>query len=467
MALYRANFIEALGLFVPDPTANVQRGEMGFAVDVGRVDPESGQSHVVYSWNRNIHRKDLATQKPGKTLPQRRGPDASDWALKTSTQPFYTKAYKDGLEYVKAEDDYRSHQKYLDSITPSRSRRPDQANLSGTVESTSGLPVPDRTGHVFHYPAETTASTGMMFEAPQTSQTARVPSTESIGVGTPRTPVILTGETEVMVSTGVNGEGNLTAPRIVHGTGVVLPPPIQTPRMDAMNDVRMPGEFPYALPDNRTSPLMPAEPSFTRYPSPPEQSPPVLMETDRVDRRGVDQIIHAIEVAARIPVVELPAQTPFVVFRAGNPPPPGVLGKRHARPRELWDPNPTEFKKRRLPSDALGKRRADPRDINPRSPKTRRIEEDVEDITLHPYVPRGRRIDVQVDADNEDLRADPAPEIPGVRPLAALRGRQPLGDYAIARDTPLHIEDPLADPTVRLRKRQPKVTRPNKKQRTA
>ncbi|TPX53320.1 hypothetical protein PhCBS80983_g06314 [Powellomyces hirtus] len=146
----------------------------------------------------------------------------------------FTKAYKDGLEYIKAKKDYHAKERYLDSVTPSRRGNP---ITTGTSTSTSGLPVPDTQGNVLHYDAQTTARTGLMFEAP--SDLPEVPmDVDKINVTSKRNnPVILTKGRSIVIDP-TTGTGNVS-----YGSSSVLKAPVVENPM-TYSDPVMPGMFP-------------------------------------------------------------------------------------------------------------------------------------------------------------------------------------------------------------------------------
>ncbi|KAI9097106.1 hypothetical protein DFS34DRAFT_622533 [Phlyctochytrium arcticum] len=211
--LYRANYLEFQGLNQSKGIPNLQRHQIGRAVDYNRLD-EYGQPDVVYSWNRNIHAKDLAT-KNNYVEPVHEQQISSADILRLSAKKHYTQAYKDGLEYIKAEKDYRAKERYLDSITPSK--RIKTADI-GTSTSMSGLPIPDTEGRVYHYDAATTAATGMMFEAP--ADLPEIPDMQTNRSGTKVHPVILTREKQIVVDPATG------AANIHTGSSSVLKPPV-------------------------------------------------------------------------------------------------------------------------------------------------------------------------------------------------------------------------------------------------
>ncbi|KAI8824294.1 uncharacterized protein EV422DRAFT_564992 [Fimicolochytrium jonesii] len=151
-AIYRANPLEAQGYNRPKPITNLQRHQIGQALDYGHLDA-------------------------------------------FGVPMLQSKAYKDAQEFLKAEKDYRERERFLDRITPSR--RAGTAISVGTSTSTSGLPIPDQTGYVYNYPAEVTAQTGLQFQAPSGGK--EVPE-EKLNLNTKNVnPVIQTREMEIRV----------------------------------------------------------------------------------------------------------------------------------------------------------------------------------------------------------------------------------------------------------------------------
>ncbi|KAI8906170.1 hypothetical protein DFJ77DRAFT_514465 [Powellomyces hirtus] len=232
MAFYRANYLEFQGINQSKGVPNVQRHQIGQALDYNDLD-EYGRPNVTYSWNRNIHDKDMATKK-NYVAPVREKQVSSAEVMRMSAGEHHTKAYKDGQEYVKAERDFRAKERYLDSITPSR--RNHTVSI-GTSTSTSGLPIPDTKGNVFHYNAATTAATGMMFEAPH--DLPEVPqSADQLNANSTRiNPVILTREKAISID-NATGAGTIT-----WGSSSVLKPPVVSNPFEYQDPV-MPGAFP-------------------------------------------------------------------------------------------------------------------------------------------------------------------------------------------------------------------------------
>ncbi|KAI8823196.1 uncharacterized protein EV422DRAFT_505209 [Fimicolochytrium jonesii] len=190
-AIYRANYQEAQGVNRPKSIAYLRRQQIGQALDYGHLDAY-GRPNVKYAWNRNIHQRDLAT-KQNYVDPKHETVISSVEELKLNAAKLQTRAYKDAMEFLKAEKGFRERELFLDRITPSR--RPGTAVSVGTSTSTSGLPIPDQTGYVYNYPAEVTAQTGLQFQAPAGGK--EVPE-EKLNLNTKNmNPMIQTRETEI------------------------------------------------------------------------------------------------------------------------------------------------------------------------------------------------------------------------------------------------------------------------------
>ncbi|KAI9101985.1 hypothetical protein DFS34DRAFT_684064 [Phlyctochytrium arcticum] len=374
-APYRANALER-DLNLPQGTPNLQRRQTGFAHDYGHLDIY-GRPDTVYSWNRNIHRKDLATRKPRGSYAEvtrlPRQPSISKGRLDIIRAPTYSKAYKDGLEYIKAEEDYRERQRYLDKITPTRSNG---LLTVGTNLSTSGLPIPNADGYVFHYPAEVTSQTGLMFEAPSHNEPPIINYTNDLV--RPRNPVILTKETHLTV------DAETGAPRLSEATGSASAPPIVVPERQP---IPMPKIFTGTVTVPNDSPKEELEPPNPILPGsfPLVRSEPVQPPVTITDNTEVKSVIQEQEKAALDIVLAnapQPATSPFIFMgKARIEQTPSVLGKRKKQKQE----EDTPAKKRRIAPPSKGKRKADDQLERPII-KTRRIEENVEDVKLTPYV---------------------------------------------------------------------------------
>ncbi|TPX56702.1 hypothetical protein SpCBS45565_g08370 [Spizellomyces sp. 'palustris'] len=291
MAYYRANYLSDTYAISP-PIPNLQKKQVGVALDYSKID-DLGRPKVVYSWNRNIHNKDLAT-RTNYIEPKYEPRLSSSDVLKISAAQQTTKAYKDGLEYVKAEEDYRKKQKYLDSITPLCQGN---ALTIGTQASTSGLPIPDQSGVVFNYPASVTSQTGLVFQAPPNGN--EIPVQPRNVNSTPVEPVILTRETEIRRNVFGND-------RVNHSTGVAVP-------LDAMMMAdsyipEIPGGFPGSTVEVQVESPQNDASVETLPPTAPIPHDTVIMN-DRRDPSGVADILERNSVNDQF--VSVPARTPF------------------------------------------------------------------------------------------------------------------------------------------------------------
>ena len=301
MALYRANYLSDAGINRSPPIPNLQKKQVGVALDYSHID-EFGRPRTVYSWNRNIHDKDFATD--GKYATPQYEPRVSGGdLLKLSAAQQQTKAYKDALEFIKAEQDYRAKERYLDRVTPSRRGNP---VTTGTGTSTSGLPIPDQSGIVYNYPAEVRATTGMVFQAPAGG---KEPIDEPSNANS-KSPdkVILTKETEIRQDplTGLS--------HINVATGSVVPLDSQIPSND---DIPMPGTFP-SKPPSETVSSPSSDNAEIKISSPPLESPiPQVVANSKDDPNGVADIIESNFIST--PAVSIPAHGPFR-FKGRDPP---------------------------------------------------------------------------------------------------------------------------------------------------
>ncbi|KAJ3159854.1 hypothetical protein HDU88_008422 [Geranomyces variabilis] len=197
-AIYRADPLNYQGLARQPPIANLQHAQTGYALDLNKRD-EANLPKVVYAWNRQTHlQNDVATQKPpnGTTkLLQRLNAmnQPSKEILRITPPTVKTKAYKDALEFLAAEKAYRQNEAYLDRITPSRGHF--SAIMTGSPAAATG-PVPDKSGHVYNYPASVTSSTGMVFSAPPNSGT-QPKAVFRAGKATRQIPVIFRRDTQI------------------------------------------------------------------------------------------------------------------------------------------------------------------------------------------------------------------------------------------------------------------------------
>ncbi|KAI8903430.1 hypothetical protein DFJ77DRAFT_444267 [Powellomyces hirtus] len=515
MAFYRANYLEFQGINQSKGVPNVQRHQIGQALDYNDLD-EYGRPNVTYSWNRNIHDKDMATKK-NYTAPVREKQVSSAEVMRMSAGEHHTKAYKDGQEYVKAERDFRAKERYLDSITPSR--RNHTVSI-GTSTSTSGLPVPDTKGNVFHYNAATTAATGMMFEAPH--DLPEVPqSADQLNANSTRiNPVILTREKAISID-NATGAGTIT-----WGSSSVLKPPVVSNPFEYQDPV-MPGTFPdMGVVDVKRDEEM--TDSFYIKSEPIEVKAEIALTTIN-DPREVEDIIANTEMS-RDTFVAASAHSPFANLRRkpyarlkapkkekptvekavlrtvdaaqerialGPMEPSREVQVETINPRvraQTLDPVSTRGVKRSNDAEEDSGRPAQKPRVGdlpeafrlnpsvkrvalagapgrPTVHKKQRTDADVEEITLRSVKAvtkqrRGRNINAQIDA---TAVIDPRPQRTEavaaglLRPIAKLRG-QPHVDFAI----PPNFEvNPMIEEATGLRKKRPAAvgaTRPAKRQ---
>ncbi|KAI8820533.1 uncharacterized protein EV422DRAFT_506769 [Fimicolochytrium jonesii] len=273
---------------------NLQRHQIGRALDYNNLD-ENGRPDVIYSWNRNIHDKDLAT-KTHYVKPVYEERVSSAEILRLSAKQHYTQAYKDGLEYIKAEKDYRAKERYLDSITPSRRNK---TVTIGTSTSTSGLPVPDTEGRVYNYDAQTTAQTGLMFEAP--ANLHEVPDLPKNVSGQRVHPVIITHEKEIVVD-------NLTgAAQVKTGSSSVLKAPVVSNSLDYQEPM-MPGSFPNMIGKDEVKIENNIPPEINIGNERAENKPEIALTTIS-DPNKVEELLSKTQVTSNL--VRTPGKTPI------------------------------------------------------------------------------------------------------------------------------------------------------------
>ncbi|KAI8994297.1 hypothetical protein BC832DRAFT_596369 [Gaertneriomyces semiglobifer] len=253
---------------------------------------EYGQPKIVYSWNRNIHGKDNATKKATAELYQPQQLTSKE-ELRMSEKRHYTKAYKDALEFIRAEEDYRAQERYLDKVTPSRRNN----TTSGT--SSSHFAIPDQGGNVYHYDAATTAMTGLRFEVPLgTREVIEGPSNK---MGRSINRMILTKEREVTVDP-VTGLGHVN-----YATGVCIPANVEVQDMDI--DYPMPGTFPGSIVPPEPAPSSPIEEIVDTSSPIQAYAPSRLVANERDDPAAVQRILD--QNAFYQKVSNQPARTPF------------------------------------------------------------------------------------------------------------------------------------------------------------
>ncbi|KAI9008255.1 hypothetical protein BC832DRAFT_539129 [Gaertneriomyces semiglobifer] len=277
--LYRANALEFAGINQPAGVPNVQKQLMGHAVDFDNLD-EMGKPSIVYSWNRNIHMKDFAT-KQNYVEPVYEPWLSSKEVLRISEAQHLTKAYKDGLDYIKAEKDYRL-----------------QLDDEAILVEIRGLPIPDGNGVVPTYDAQTTAMTGLMFAAPY-GRVEAIPQ-QSNALSRSGGLVVATSETEIRQDpiTGLS--------TVSHGVGSTTP---LDPMIYAQDDPPMPGLFPENFPNSplTSSPESPV--SVTVPMDVLETPPPSVVASTRSNPGQVYDILKDNMFDTRMTVV--PGKTPF------------------------------------------------------------------------------------------------------------------------------------------------------------
>ncbi|KNC97202.1 uncharacterized protein SPPG_07588 [Spizellomyces punctatus DAOM BR117] len=473
MAYYRANYLSDTYAVSP-PIPNLQKRQVGVALDYSKVD-DLGRPQVVYSWNRLIHQKDLAT-KTNYVEPKYEPRLSSSDVLKLSAAQQTTKAYKDGLEYVKAEEDYRKKQKYLDSITPSRQG---SALTIGTQNSLSGLPIPDESGHVYSYPASVTSQTGLMFQAPPNGN--EIPAQPRNVNSVPVEPVILTRETEIRRDAVGND-------RVNHATGIAVSLPAHLMADSYIPPI--PGGFPGSTQQIHVeSPQIDA--SVETMPRSATIPHDTVLLNDRHDPSGVADVLERNSINDQF--VSVPARTPFhfkgkeATILAGskrkaNAPPPIPRGNKKKQKtggaeHDAIEPvTPPATPVAPHPPDVIfagvaphgTKRRQYKQPDDKQTVKRRRIADHVEEPPLEEIVLQNpeeversvrasRRRRVNVDPVLAPTALNPPTLVPltadlgsEVRPLACLRGQREA-EYVVP---PAQTQSTLrVEPTVRSRRR--------------
>ncbi|TPX53457.1 hypothetical protein PhCBS80983_g06277 [Powellomyces hirtus] len=421
--------------------------------------------------------------------------------MRMSAGEHHTKAYKDGQEYVKAKQDFRAKERYLDSITPSRRHN---TVAIGTSTSTSGLPVPDTKGNVFHYNAATTAATGLVFEAPHNLPEVPQSADQLNSNSTRINPVILTREKAISID-NATGAGTIT-----WGSSSVLKPPVVSNPFE-YQDPPMPGTFPDmgVVDVKRDEEMM--DSSYIK--SEPIEVKPEIALTTINDPREVEDIIANTEMsrdtfvaALKAPKKEKPTVEKAVLrtvdaaqekIAVGPMEPSREVQVETINPRvraQTLDPVSTRgVKQSNDAEEGSGRPAQKPRvgDLpevyrlnpsvkrvalagapgRPTVHKKQRTDADVEEITLRSVKAvtkqrRGRNINAQIDA---TAVIDPRPQRTEavaagfLRPIAKLRG-QPHVDFAI----PPNFEvNPMIEEATGLRKKRlpaAGATRPTKRQ---
>lgn len=497
MALYRDNSLEFQGINASRGIPNLQRHQIGRALDYTDLD-ENGHPNVVYSFNRNIHEKDLAT-KTHYVKPVHQTPVSSAEILRLSAKEHYTQAYKDGLEYIKAEKDYRAKERYLDSITPSRRSH---TVTVGTSTSTSGLPVPDTEGRVFHYDAQTTAQTGMMFEAP--ANVPEVPDLPRNVNGKPVHPVILTREKEIVI------DNNTGAAQVKVGSSSVLKAPVISNPL-GYTEPQMPGAFPNMIGSDKVHIGNATAPEITIDTSRSEKKPEIALTTVR-DPVQVEETILNAEVSN--PFVRVSGKTPYGNVRKNRfEPYKRKFGSRAENALKHTVINNGQEIVGRSIGDTMQFELMDNVDIRKRLEAVGRVEvsrpkatigNKTDELTWNPSVKRKGEISLRKEPTSKRRKIDDADEIQLVdprliernrshrridaqlnaetavdsvggmvkkevkasmlRPIAALRG-QPVVDFAIPPTFSITDVEPTTSIRTRPRKSQKMETRPTKKPR--
>ncbi|KAI9088874.1 hypothetical protein DFS34DRAFT_639740 [Phlyctochytrium arcticum] len=276
---YRANALER-DLNLPQGIPNLQVRQVGYALDYEHLDIY-GRPKMTYAWNRNVHAKDLATRKPsGNLTPPYTPPAVSKEPLRVLPKPNRTKAYRDAEEFLKAEEDFREKQRFRNQITPARRNG---LLTVGTNLSTSGLPVPDKNGNVYSYPAEVTAMTGLVYESPVANE---IPQIDHRNVPSQkRQPVILTEEPRLKVDADT-GETKLS-----FGTGTVIPPSILVAES---HPLPMPKIFP-GIVKSEEDPVLPG--SFPNPQRDAKQTTPTMPLPELTDKTEIQNILEAEQAA--------------------------------------------------------------------------------------------------------------------------------------------------------------------------
>ncbi|KAI8818846.1 uncharacterized protein EV422DRAFT_508000 [Fimicolochytrium jonesii] len=415
---------------------NLQRHQIGRALDYNNLD-ENGRPDVIYSWNRNIHDKDLAT-KTHYVKPVYEERVSSAEILRLSAKQHYTQAYKDGLEYIKAEKDYRAKERYLDSITPSRRNK---TVTIGTSTSTSGLPVPDTEGRVYNYDAQTTAQTGLMFEAP--ANLHEVPDLPKNVSGQRVHPVIITHEKEIVVD-------NLTgAAQVKTGSSSVLKAPVVSNSLDYQEPM-MPGSFPNMIGKDEVKIENNIPPEINIGNERAENKPEIALTTIS-DPNKVEELLSKTQVTSNL--VRTPGKTPI-----GN-----------VRKDRRFDPTKRRIKNRledSLLQSTLNKQELVGFSDGITLRYTMMAQQDgdypkvLERSRMHRIVQAN--VGVETIVDPVASRVKKQEKASFLRPIANLRGKERI-DYAI----PPTFTVADVEPTVSIRKRPTKTqqmpTRPVKK----
>lgn len=313
MAAYRANPFEYInhGINKPPAIANVQQIQAGHALSQTKVD-SLGRPRVVSAFNRNIHRVDFATRKPppGQSFMRALNPvgdQASVVPTRYLAAPIFTKAYKDGIEYLKAEKDYRAREKRLDEITPSR-RSGWSANLTGTAASQTG-PVPDSTGYAFANHPTVQMNSGQVFSAPGNydGQAPTVPIRPGAKVRRP----VLVGTQGRIVRTMPDGTTVMGS-----STGVMVHPPVNDADVTEM-EVDVPSLH-RTVPKKDIEVLNSPQPILVETEREVKTDPiPTQVASDHKDPSNVKAILEHNQVYGTLRAI--PAVGPFTATKHDNP----------------------------------------------------------------------------------------------------------------------------------------------------
>ncbi|KAJ3008906.1 hypothetical protein HKX48_008272 [Thoreauomyces humboldtii] len=204
MATYRANYLEAQGINSPGPVPAFQQHQVGVVTDPSHIDA-FGRPKVLFGLNRITHQR----IRDGHLPPRQEQMSSAD-ILRLLAKERTTQAYRDGLEYVRAEKDFAKKEAYLYSITPSR--------VSGQPVLSTRLPTPDVNGVVATYPIETRVSTGLVFQRPHGDKKPPVIHHLNGRVD----PVILVKQPQILRTEGLPD-------RVSHSTAAAYSPTVLRP----------------------------------------------------------------------------------------------------------------------------------------------------------------------------------------------------------------------------------------------
>ncbi|KAI8904904.1 hypothetical protein DFJ77DRAFT_515122 [Powellomyces hirtus] len=308
---FRAHYADDAGLHLAPAIANVQVHQEGFALDFqpSHLD-RFGRPRVISSFSRVTRLpNDNATRSARARIDQATRSLPSLDPLILHPPKVTTKAYRDGMEYVQAESDFRQKEQYLDSITPTR--RSGLQQSVGTSNSLSGLPIPDQGGNVYHYSDTTRAQTGLGFVAPFDSST-EIP----IGMATKNEnsrhtqPVIMMNHREIRTDQDGKTSANLAS-------GVVFQPPAQVSADAFIPEIPQlfPGSYPNPSPPVEMTDAVPeydVEQAMMSESSRRGSAPKVVASTAK-DSSDVEAILAHNAVYGN--TVTVPARSPFAATR--------------------------------------------------------------------------------------------------------------------------------------------------------